>query len=872
MPVARFPARRRVLALLTVLGVMLGSFLVQTPAHAATTVTADFSVNRGTGHAEVLGSGINHVDDVRKLDTLNQAGMRFARRDAYLSEILPNNITLDDYRNNVNNVKDPNTWDWSKYAWVDEYHARGVKILLIMSYNVGWLGHGPCCITGRVPRDWAVYEDIVQKIYQRFKGKVAAVEIWNEPNNVGPGNFLDLTGSPYSNGLDAYRDIYEHGSKAIRAVDPTIPIGGPVVSITSATDWADAILRDPDIPANNVNFLSYHHYTLTEPVNIQAWKQVAANAGRGTNFPVYVTEWNADFRFPPTEISSEHPDAISYTGTRMTSMLNQRADGAAYYADNDQSAEAPGVFFGIYRNGFLTPKSRTFRLLSHHLGLGDDDHTLRQITYDSALVSNAGAATTARGDQVAWLVNDKATAADATLQLNGLGSMTSAIANVYEASANQDVNVPLTSQAITVQGGRAQVHVGLPPHSVVGVRLSQARFAESDNLALTATAVGSSNSAEHDLPARNVNDGIIGVWGIGEWASNAELTPWVELRWSTPQTVGEVILFDRTNPHDLINGATLTFDGGSPVHVPALANGGTGKSIRFPARQVSTLRVKVDNGAGLNVGFSEIQAFRGANIASDATATSSSRRHQVADGHGNAFDGIVGQSFGEWVSTQTTPWIRLDWVNRRVIDEVVLYDRADGASNANGGTLSFSDGSSIAVSSIPAAGGPRSVSFPAREVGWVRFDATAGSGANVGLSELRVYEAPNRASSANTTASSQAADPALSGAAAVDGIVNQWFSGEWASNGQLTPTIQLTWPTAQTISKVVVYDRINVEDKIAGSELRFSDGSVVNVGALDDTGLGKVVTFAPKTVTSVTYAVTNGQGLNVGLAEIEAFG
>jgi hypothetical protein len=128
---------------------------------ATAEVTADFSVNSGPGHPGVFGAKINHNENPAKLDSLRQSGFSLLRRDAYLSEIVPN----------------------------------------------------------------------------------STVEIWNEPN-IG---FIDTTGSPYTDNLTAYRDIYLQASNTIRTVDHDIPIGGPVVANATATDWGTALLQDTRI-------------------------------------------------------------------------------------------------------------------------------------------------------------------------------------------------------------------------------------------------------------------------------------------------------------------------------------------------------------------------------------------------------------------------------------------------------------------------------------------------------------------------------------------------------------------------------------------------------------------------------------------------
>lgn len=126
-------------------------------------------------------------------------------------------------------------------------------------------------------------------------------------------------------------------------------------------------------------------------------------------------------------------------------------------------------------------------------------------------------------------------------------------------------------------------------------------------------------------------------------------------------------------------------------------------------------------------------------------------------GPAKAVDGVTGKSdAGEWASAgERNPWLKLAWDKARTISSVRLFDRANPNDNVNAGVLEFSDGGSVAVEGIPADGSAKEVSFPAREAAWVRFKATQGVGANVGLAEIEVLsDGKNIAPEAAVTASS----------------------------------------------------------------------------------------------------------------------
>ena len=136
-----------------------------------------------------------------------------------------------------------------------------------------------------------------------------------------------------------------------------------------------------------------------------------------------------------------------------------------------------------------------------------------------------------------------------------------------------------------------------------------------------------------------------------------------------------------------------------------------------------------------------------ANIALSATVTVSG----IEDGYGKAgaTDGIVGgypdDGSQEWSSGGTVgAWIQLDWPTPQTIDRIVLYDRPNLTDQVTGGTLTFSDGSTLPVDALPNdAKDGRVIRFPAKTVTWVKFTITAvkPDTKSAGLAEIAVFRA-----------------------------------------------------------------------------------------------------------------------------------
>ena len=112
----------------------------------------------------------------------------------------------------------------------------------------------------------------------------------------------------------------------------------------------------------------------------------------------------------------------------------------------------------------------------------------------------------------------------------------------------------------------------------------------------------------------------------------------------------------------------------------------------------------------------------------------------------------------------------------------------------------------------------------------------------------------------------------------MDGVADGYpgdYTREWATVGQGAGAwIRLTWSTPYTVDRVVLYDRPNSNDQVLGGTLTFSDGSTVTVGPLTNSGAATEVTFAPRSVTSLTFTVgyVSSSTRNAGLAELQVNG
>ena len=162
---------------------------------------------------------------------------------------------------------------------------------------------------------------------------------------------------------------------------------------------------------------------------------------------------------------------------------------------------------------------------------------------------------------------------------------------------------------VTFTPGTNENYVAPPTHGSV-------------NVALTATSTASTHIG--DRPPSLAHDGIIGISdtdgstisNLNAWVTTGEgVGAWMQLDWSTPQTVNKIKLYDRPNvTHDHIKGGTLTFSDGSSVTVGELPDGVVNGApdpleVTFDAKTITWVRFTVDAFTGHNAGLTEFEVW-----------------------------------------------------------------------------------------------------------------------------------------------------------------------------------------------------------------------------------------------------------------------
>jgi hypothetical protein len=180
-------------------------------------------------------------------------------------------------------------WDFSR---IDQYVAiaesHGVEVLLPLGLSPTWASARPAERSGygpgnaAEPAEVANWRGYVQQVATRYKGRIHAYEIWNEPNL--PDFF---SGSPETM-LQLAREAYQ----TLKRVDGTVVVVSPSATGASGVAWLDRYLKLGGSAYSDV--IGFHFYVTPAPPEAmvdlaQKVRRVMAKDGVA-NRPLWDTE------------------------------------------------------------------------------------------------------------------------------------------------------------------------------------------------------------------------------------------------------------------------------------------------------------------------------------------------------------------------------------------------------------------------------------------------------------------------------------------------------------------------------------------------------------------------------------------------------
>jgi len=406
------------------------------------------------------------------------AGMNTIRWDFWIESIVPSLSSVEDYYNNVNDCQNPDKWNYTNVELLVLAQKAGMKTMMIISYCPSWLSYNNK--TSGVPKDMAVYTDILRKIYSRYHQYIDYVEFYNEP-----GYFFNIESSPYTSVGQALADMYIPCYEVVQSISPGKPMGG-----LSVVTWSDGgvggstnrdFFADPRINTSNFNFYSHHVYSdygiETSKETVSRVKSELAKFGFG-HLPVWFTEWSSSI--------SNAADTVTYTGTKSHTfvgkcLVNWMRDGltGAHHWNYMQAVSIGGTEagantdgHGMYawnattKTGYLLPKAYVFKLLSRSLGYGTGENKVLSVTNSVESLVNVAAFMNSEGICSAVAVNEGTSSVRLDIDVAGLSGITKIEQYTVTYSSRGETPVSLNFQG----GTNTRVAVDVPASSVVGVK------------------------------------------------------------------------------------------------------------------------------------------------------------------------------------------------------------------------------------------------------------------------------------------------------------------------------------------------------------------------------------------------------------------
>ena len=170
------------------------------------------------------------------------------------------------------------TWDFGEWdVYVDSGKAAGKKILAVLAYDVGWIYGEETRRRYITPEKIPYFLQYVEGVVRRYKGRVDAWEIWNEPN------WVFWQGSD-----DDFVRLSRETARRIREIDPD-------AFIVAGSFWRvpERFIRKmfEGGAMENVDAISFHPYALNPRGTVNLFDRFREVLdGYGYQGEIWVTE------------------------------------------------------------------------------------------------------------------------------------------------------------------------------------------------------------------------------------------------------------------------------------------------------------------------------------------------------------------------------------------------------------------------------------------------------------------------------------------------------------------------------------------------------------------------------------------------------
>jgi hypothetical protein len=191
-----------------------------------------------------------------------------------------------------------------RYVFLAEQHKT--EVLLPLGLSPQWASARPLeksiyqSGNAAEPGDHADWQNYVTAVVTRYKGRIAAYEIWNEPNNKGfwTGDTQQMV------------TLTREASEVIHRIDPAAQVVSPAATTISGVPWLAQFLNLGG--GKYVDVVAFHFYVSPQPPEvmvplIKQVRQIMRDTGVGDK-PLWNTEsgWQVPKPFPSDGLAAAY--------------------------------------------------------------------------------------------------------------------------------------------------------------------------------------------------------------------------------------------------------------------------------------------------------------------------------------------------------------------------------------------------------------------------------------------------------------------------------------------------------------------------------------------------------------------------------------
>jgi hypothetical protein len=462
--------------------VALLALLLAVPTAWAQTLEVDFSqVRRNSGPYMFGGAHVPPAEHAGAMNALREAGVGHIRFDISLQDILPANITLQDYLANRNGAADPSRWNWALESEINRVRAAGLPAYGILLWNPKWLTKNGTN-KGEIS-NYDVWEDVVRKVLTRLGPKFEYIEIWNEPCWK---DFLDL--GPEWNTEKVKQITVEMHRRALAAAQGLgLKLGGPACYGWWRDTLIEAILAD-DFVRQRISFVSWHYYDKDQADYVDFERTVALVRERaGRDLEIHVSEWNYSGDQGSYPEFQNGPMATAWVAKKLIQMYRLGVDSATmYHLSNGpwgyEYKAGNGKWGGYeWREGRAAPYGflSAFALFGRTMNLNQKGAKISVVELkESAMPASISAVALNIASQANMILlanhgSDQAGRVSMRVKVPAAGAAALAV-EAHRTGTDARITTAtslLQSDLVVVRDGYAIVQIEVPPYTAVGVRL-----------------------------------------------------------------------------------------------------------------------------------------------------------------------------------------------------------------------------------------------------------------------------------------------------------------------------------------------------------------------------------------------------------------